>query len=104
MIFRKDPQFFFEKKWKKETKRRGLQGPVGLLHLTPRFFCSSPQWQRRRVGLAGEDAYGKSARVLLPQRLCQWHLFALFCLRAAVPKIAGRLVVCALVCIFGYTS
>jgi len=43
--FSKDPKFFLEKKCKKETKRRGLQGPVGLLHLTPRFFCSSPQWQ-----------------------------------------------------------
>jgi hypothetical protein len=42
------------------------------------------------LGPNGENAYGKSARVLLPQRLCQWHLFALFCLCAAVPKIAGR--------------
>jgi hypothetical protein len=104
MKFSKVPKFFLEKNCKKETKRRGLQGPVGLLHLTLRFFCSSPQWQRRRVGLADEAAYGKSDRVILPQRLCQWHLFVLFCLRAAVPKIEGRLVVCVLVCIFGYTS
>ncbi len=70
-----------------------------------RTFAFDPSlFSKRCVGLAGEDAYGKSARVLLPQRLCQWHLFALFCLRAAVPKIAARLVVCALVCIFGYTS
>jgi hypothetical protein len=33
----------------------------------------------KALGLAGEDAYGKSSGVLLPQRLCQWHLFALFC-------------------------
>jgi len=38
--------------------------------------------------------------VLLPQRLCQWHLFALFCLRGAVPKVAARPVVCALVSTF----
>ena len=58
----------------------------------------------KALGLAGEDAYGKSSGVLLPQRLCQWHLFALFCLRAAVPKIAARLVVGALVCVLGCTS
>jgi hypothetical protein len=55
------------------------------------------QWQTRRIRLEAEDANGKSARVLLPQMLCQWHLFALFCLRAAVPKVAARPVVCALV-------
>jgi hypothetical protein len=41
MKFSKVPKFFSEKKCKKETKSRGLQGPVGLLHLTLRFFCSS---------------------------------------------------------------
>jgi hypothetical protein len=36
--FRRRQSFFLKKKWKKETKRRGLQGPVGLLHLTLAFF------------------------------------------------------------------
>ncbi len=63
-----------------------------------RTFAWKPLHGRRRhVGLAGEDAYGMSARVLLPQRLSEGHFFALFCLCAAVPKVAVRLVVCALV-------
>jgi hypothetical protein len=58
----------------------------------------------KELGLAGEDAYGKSAEVLLPQWLCQWHLFAFFCLCSTVPKIAARLVVDVLVCELGCTS
>jgi hypothetical protein len=76
-----------------QRKRDGFEGPVGLLN--PAF--KSLKWQTRSIRFDAEDANGKSARVLLPQRLCQWHLFALFCLGGAVPKVAARPVVCALV-------
>ncbi len=64
------------------------------------LFLRLSRCQTRRSRLEAKDANGKPARVLLPQRLCQWHLFALFCLRGAVPKVAARPVVCALVSAF----
>ena len=64
----------------------------------PRFFLDGLSMAKGVTsGVAGEDAYGMSARVHLPQRLCEGYFFALFCLCAAVPKVAVRLVVCALV-------
>ena len=71
------------------------RGPTSIHHQVACWRC---------VGLAGEDACGKSARMLLPQRLCQWQFLTLFCMRAAAPKITDRLVVCALVCILGCTT
>ena len=71
------------------------RGPTSIHHQVACWRC---------VGLAGEDACGKSARMLLPQRLCQWQFLTLFCMRATAPKIAARLVVCALVCILGCTT
>ncbi len=43
MKFSKVPQFFFEKKCKKEAKRRGFQGPVGLFAFDSCFFWTAPQ-------------------------------------------------------------
>ena len=45
MIFRKDPQFFFEKKWKKETKRRGLQGHAGTIDFSFLPFEKRRRWR-----------------------------------------------------------